>query len=117
MPLLLAACPSFGDRWRAHRDYWGDDEPPLYADLGVFADHIVQLAKSGETDELPAAFDVIERLHVEGDPYVAEAATIGLLEGIQNLSGHAGIDLETFRPYLKPTSARYWSELIAFWDG
>lgn len=117
MPLLLAACPSFEVRWKTHRASWGDDEPLLYVDLGEFADHLVHLAKRGEIDELSAAFVVIERLHCEGDPYVAEAATIGLLEGIQNMSSHAGLDLEVFRPYLKPISARYWSELITFWAG
>jgi hypothetical protein len=30
----------------------------------------------------PAVFEIIERMHLKGDHYVKEAATIGMLEGI-----------------------------------
>jgi hypothetical protein len=60
---------------------------------------------------------VIERLHVEGDPYVREAATIGLLEGIQNVWGNNGVDPELFFPFLLPESVRWWKSLNKFWNG
>ncbi len=41
---------------------------------------------SGRTDTFGKVFTLIERLHVEGDEYVRQLATIGYLEDLQNLS-------------------------------
>jgi hypothetical protein len=116
MPLLLEACPSFTERWEEHRAFY-DDEDLLYIDLGEFAHHLVKLHKTNQTGEFPAVFDVIERLHLDGDDYVREAATIGMLEGIQNVAGNLDVDPEVFAPYLKPESAKWWRQLNDFWDG
>jgi len=117
MPMLLAACPSFEQPWN---DYVSDptyDEELLYIHLGEFARHMVSLQKAGHTAEFKAVFGVTEALHLEGDPYVREAATIGLLEGIQNVAGNSELDPESFFPYLLPESAKSWKKLNAFWDG
>ena len=116
MPLLLEACPSFTDKWKEHRAYWREEES-LYLGLGEFARHLVELHSGGQINEFPAVFDVVERLHLEGDDFVKEAATIGLLEGIQNLAGGQGIDPEGFVRYLRPLSAKWWGELNDFWGG
>jgi len=50
------------------------DEGLLYIDMSELAHHMVDLIKSKQTSEFPAVFDVIERLHIEGDDYVKEAA-------------------------------------------
>jgi len=60
-------------------------------------------------------FDVIETLHLNGDSYVREAATVGLLEDIQNNSGHRAVDPAVFVMYLKPESLRWWNKLNDFW--
>jgi len=117
MPLLLAACPSFRAAWEAYRAEPTYEADLLYVDLGELAHHLVELMRRGATDEFPAVFDGVERLHVEGDDFVKEAATIGLLEGIQNVAGNSGVEPARFVPYLKPESARWWAELEAFWDG
>jgi hypothetical protein len=45
-------------------------------------------------------FDVIELLHTNGDDVVREAATIGLLEDMQNkLLDDSEIDLEGFKQF------------------
>src|SRR5882724_6209517 len=88
MPLLLNACPSFSKRWEGHRAIY-EDEELLYVDLGEFAHHLVELLKSNCTEEFAAVFEIIERMHLEGDHYVKEAATIGMLEGIQNVAGNS----------------------------
>jgi LPS sulfotransferase NodH len=62
-------------------------------------------------------FDVIERLHLEGDDYVKEAATVGMLEGIQNVAGNSGVNPEEFFRYLKPESVEWWRQWNDFWDG
>jgi hypothetical protein len=117
MPLLLAACPSFAEPWAAYRASAAYEEGLLYLDLAELVHHVVELERRGQGDELPALFAVVERLHLEGDDFVREAATIGFLECVQNNAGHAALDEERFRRYLQPESARWWDELDRFWSG
>ena len=88
----------------------------LYVDLGEFARHLVELYSSGRVGEFARVFDVIESLHVHGDSYVREAATVGLLEGIQNIASHSSVDAEVFVKYLQPESLRWWNKLKDFWS-
>lgn len=81
MPRLLAASPSFAAKWAAYRAEPSYEPGLLYVDLGEFARHLLDLHRHGHFAELAAAFVEIERLHVEGDDFVREAATIGLLDG------------------------------------
>lgn len=115
MPLLLNACPSFSKKWEEHRALY-EDEELLYVDLGEFAHHLVELLTTNCTEEFPAVFEIIERMHLEGDPYVKEAATIGMLEGIQNVAGNSGVEPERFVAYLKPESLKWWRQLNDFWQ-
>jgi hypothetical protein len=114
MPLLLQVCPSFTEKWEEHRAYYGDDEELLYVDLGEFARHLIELRRAEKTEEFSAVFDVIETLHLDGDDYVRNAATVGMLEAIQN---NASDEAEEFTQYLKPESAKWWRKLNAFWAG
>jgi hypothetical protein len=116
MPLLLEVCPTFTQKWEDSRASY-EGESLLYVELGAFAHHLVELHKLNRTDEFPAVFDVIERLHVEGDGYVKEAATIGLLEGMQNVAGNSGVNPEEFLEHLKPESKKWWRQLNNFWEG
>ena len=115
--LLLEACPSFTQKWKEHSADW-EEENLLYIDLAEFNRHLIELHKSKKNDEFPAIFDVVEKLHTEGDDYVREAAAIGLLEGIQNLASHSenGVNAEEFVQYLKPESAKWWHQLNEFWE-
>jgi hypothetical protein len=118
--LMLAACPSFRPAWAEFCVDWGKKEPgdpPHYIALGDLARHLVEQLRSGVSEEFPAVFQVVERWHCEGDHYVREAATIGLLEGIQNNAGHQGIDPEVFEQWLLPESKKWWDKLNRFWDG
>ncbi|MEL6402076.1 MAG: hypothetical protein AAFO87_15725 [Cyanobacteria bacterium J06607_6] len=115
MPLLIEACPSFRLSLDEHRQYYGEEI--TYAVLGDFARHLLQLHYQPQTDVFSAVAQVIERFYVEGDPYVQEAATIGLLEGIQNVWGNNDTDPELFVPYLLPVSAQWWRSLNDFWSG
>jgi hypothetical protein len=114
--LLLNSCPSFTERWRQHRAFNGEEQL-LYNDRGEFAHHIVDLYKKNQIEEFPAVFTIIDRLHIEGNDYIKEAATIGLLEGIQNIAGNRGLDPEVFMPYLKPETVKWWKKLNGFWNG
>lgn len=115
MSLLLESCPSFSDRWQEHLTIYTNEEL-LYVDLGEFAHHLVELLSIHRVEEFPAVFDVIERLHLEGDPYEKEAATIGALEGIQNVAGNTGVDPDEFVQYLRPVSEKWWRQLNDFWN-
>ncbi len=117
MPLLLEACPSFAEPWAAYRSTEPDVAGLLYLDLGELARHLVELLKQRKTSELGAVFAAVERLHLEGDALVKEAATIGLLEGIQNCAASAGVDPDDFVVYLLPESRKWWDELERFWAG
>ena len=109
MPLLIEACPSYRPAAK--------DEDLLYVALGHLARHLLELHRQSRTEEFSDVARVIERLHVEGDHYVREAATIGLLEGIQNLWANEGTDPELFVPHLLPVSAKWWQSLNDFWSG
>jgi hypothetical protein len=112
MTILVAACPTFGPSWRAFLEEWQDEpvEVPLYVALGDFARHLTSMLERDETSAMPEIFRVIERLHVDGDSYVKEAATIGILESLLN-------EPEKFRRYLGPESLEWWDKLNRFWEG
>ena len=115
MPLFLKACPSFAPDWEQYRAA-NPDEGLLYIDVSELAHHMVALIKSNQTSEFSAVFDVIERLHIEGDDYVKEAATIGVLESLQNIASNNGVDPEAFVPWLGLESRRWWRQLNDFWQ-
>lgn len=114
MPMLLNACPSFRDTWEASLKR--SDTALLYISLGEFARHLRELYILGTVDEFPAVATVIENLHVNGSAYVREAASVGLLENIQNTWRNSSIDPEIFARYLKPESMKWWNSLNNFWD-
>jgi hypothetical protein len=117
MLLLLTACPSFFKRWEEQLLLYEEgDEQLLYLDLAEFADHLVELHKAHRIEEFPAVFQVVESLHLEGDHFVKEATTIGLLEGIQNQARNLGVDPEEFLQYLGAQSLRWWRQLNDFWN-
>ncbi len=115
MPELLKACPSFALDWQRLQDT-GNSEL-LYIVLGDFARHLLLVKKEGREEVLRAAGAFIERMHREGDDYVREAATVGALEGIQNVWGNSGEDPEAFSSFLGSESKRWWSSLHRFWEG
>lgn len=118
MPRLLKASPSFFFQWRSYITEPEYDPELLYLHLAEFSRHLIVLLGRHSTAELRASFEEIERFHAEGDSYVREAATIGLLEALQNNAEHEQLDPDaSFRSYLGPQSARAWEELNRFWRG
>ena len=115
--LLLRACPSYGPRWEAYRVEPEFDAELLYLHLSDFAVHVVDLIERGAVVELPAVGLVLEDLHLDGDDYVKEAATIGLLESFQNHAGHRGISTEPLEATFGVETRRWWNSLNAFWAG
>ena len=88
-----------------------------YVVLGDFAEFVIDVYESGDETERMKAIQLIELLHIDGDPSVREAATIGLLEGIQNTWRRRGAIPHGFEASLLPESRRWWDSLNRFWSG
>jgi len=116
LPLLVEACPSFAPQWEQFLTEWADEtEKPYYLALADLARHLSLLLASGNDQVLRRVFTVLERLIVEGDSYVSEAAIVGLLEDLQNTNLHSGTTPEQYLPFLLPKSKRWWAKVEAFW--
>lgn len=112
LELAVKACPSFKPAWEEFQDNWKDEKDlPLYLALGYLSRHISLLIETAQDSELKELFEVVERWHLEGSAYVKEAATIGLLEGLQGESNAASIEL-----YLLPESKKWWDKVNEFWE-
>ncbi|WP_429842785.1 DUF7674 family protein [Brevibacillus sp. FIR094] len=119
MDLFLSACPSYEERWVRYISelYEDGEEHLLYVDLGDFAHHVVDLYQLSYLEEFSNLFEVVEHLHINGDSYVKEAATIGFLEALQNVSSNSNLDPILFVRFLKPVSLNWWDALNRFWSG
>jgi hypothetical protein len=116
MDLMLAACPSFQPAWDAFVAEWStEDDKPVYLALATLARHLVELLDARQEPELSRAFAVVERWHVEGDADVREAATIGLLENLQNKGIHTSTSPKEIEAFLMPESLKWWRKVEGFW--
>jgi hypothetical protein len=115
---MLTACPSFRSAWDAFVEEWKDDAEglPHYLVLADLARHLVDMLARNDTASFPVIFDVVEEWHLKGDSYVKEAATVGLLEDLQNTNLHESTKPEQFRVFLGPVSAKWWDKLYGFWE-
>ncbi len=111
MDMLVAACPSFASRWETYRADapWGRDL--VYLDISEFVRHLENLLDAGRVDELPAVFDIVERLITTGEHYVQEAAVVGVLEDLRD------VDEGQPFPYFGPETAKWWREMKEFCAG
>ncbi|KAA1184875.1 hypothetical protein FP026_03465 [Rhizobium tropici] len=114
---LLEADPSFCGMWESFKRTYesDDDELPNYIALAELARHLVQNLETGNTNRFSAVFDVVERWHLTGDPYVKETATIGLLEDLQNTRLHRNTRPEDFLSWLQPETRIWWVKVQEFW--
>ena len=117
VPMLLQACPSAQEAWDEHVNWWRGEPAGSYNDTGVFVDHIVESFRCGRVSEMPAFFDLVERMIVEGDDRTVPLATIGVLETIQIVVSHERFDRSVFEPWLGIKSREHWSQIAAAWQG
>lgn len=118
--LVANAYPSFHDHLMRGMadDYLSENGDVLYCvALGDLTRHLCSSLTQGTTEEFPATFAMIERLHLEGDPYVREAATIGFLETLRNNTARRGIQRSAIETWLRPESRKWWERLDRFWAG
>jgi hypothetical protein len=113
---ILQADPSFCGKWAIFQEeYRSEDELPLYLALSELARHLIQDLETSSTHRFDAVFDVVERWHITGDPYVKEAATVGLLENLQNGHLHRKTRPDDFLPWLRPETLEWWAKVHEFW--
>ncbi|MDH4048468.1 MAG: hypothetical protein OEV63_10080 [Gammaproteobacteria bacterium] len=113
---ILKASPSFRPTWDEFLAEWKDETShPVYLVLSDLARHIAELKRNSREAELRAIFEIVEMWHVDGDSYVKEAATIGLLEDLQN-SNLVGDLSKSFVDYLGPESKGWWCKVERFWE-
>ena len=118
MQPILNASPAFEPVWREFLAEWqGDPEGlPLYLALSDLARHIAALFDRGADSELHEIFGIVEAWHLHGDPYVKEAATVGLLEDLQNTNIVGGETPIRSLAYLGPESLHWWRKVENFWE-
>jgi hypothetical protein len=122
---LLEVLPAFRPNWEAFVAYWKDnpnhqkDDPrdlPNYLLLGDLADYLAERLLADDTDSVARALAVCERWLLEGEHYVQEAATVGLLEDLQNRAQRLDIAEERFTALLGPEGKHWWDKVNAFWN-
>ena len=122
---LLEVDPSFDERWQRFRaDYADEPEPPIYIALGELAEHLMETMRRRDLERFDSILKVVERWHTEGDAYVSEAATIGLLESLRGILGGNdqtravyGVSASDFERFFGPETKRWWDKLNRFWEG
>jgi hypothetical protein len=118
---LFDACPSFkSSPWCSEyqAEFASEPEPLDYILASAFIRHLVDLHVAGREEEFLAVFRFFETLHLNGDDYVKELATIGFLEDLQNSNlHHSGSSPDDFLTFLGPHSRWWWEELHLSWTG
>lgn len=115
---LIEATPEFSQKWNDFLEEWKDEKKdlPYYIALNEFAIYLINKLEKGKTDDFKKIFDVIEKLHVQGDEYVKEAVTVGLLEDLQNKKFYINKSPSDFEPFLNTETKRWWYKLNEFWE-
>lgn len=117
MPILLNACPQFRPTWEAHLQYWNGEERGIFIDTAEFVHYIISQYEQGIRADLPAAFDAIETLIIQGTSDTRNIAKFGILETLQTAASHHSFGAKAFVPYLQPASKISWDEIAVLWEG
>jgi hypothetical protein len=114
---LLNADATFQPIWEAFTEEWHGQELPLYVALSDLARHLIRALETGDVERFDAVFDVIESWQTSGDDYVREAATVGIVEDLQNTNLYKLGKPSDFERWLRPETARAWKKIEGFWSG
>jgi len=120
---LLTQLPSIQDSWNNHLDDWEGEDAGDYNDMSVIIHHIVDKYPSYEsanhkvdTSEFSSFFAKVEELLLIGDEAINELITIGLFEGIQNVTASDSKQWTRFETWLGDYSKKAWNDVIMFWN-
>lgn len=118
--LLKESFPEF--TVQAKDKYYLDEEDweLNYQVTGAFAHYLLDQYHLGKKDTLVNSGIFIEKLYEEGDSEgddnIITLATVGMLEGIQNVWGNSNVNSSKYEQYLQPISRKWWEKLNLFWD-
>lgn len=93
------------------------DEGLPYCVAGSFARYLLNAYKNNNVKTLVLAGEFIEKLYSYKNEQLDNLATVGYLEGIQNVWCSDSVDPEIMLKYLGATSRKWWVELNKFWNG
>ncbi|HYL86387.1 MAG TPA: hypothetical protein VE263_19340 [Candidatus Angelobacter sp.] len=111
---LVAAAPSFRNRWEGFlREWEGEEAPPWFAGISELAHYIVENYARGVTVEFPSLFGTVEAILQNPDPEVENLIAVGLFEDMQNIASHRDFGAIPFRRFLGPRSLVVWDEVDA----
>lgn len=112
--LVLRVIPEFKPYWQEHRAEWDGEEPGLCNDMSAFSHYTWQhLVDDNRSGLLPRIFGVVEKLMVEGDQDVQDAAATCFIENLVNRVSWKNATAPAFRHFLGPKSRDYckaWDE-------
>jgi hypothetical protein len=119
-PGVLEILPAFQPKWDAFVEEWKNDKDdevgkPYYLALAALAHFLIEMLEARQEASLRRVFELVENWHTDGDAYVREAATVGLLEDLQNENLHRSTRPDDFLPYLLPETAYWWDRVLDFW--
>lgn len=115
---LLQAFPDFSERWKKHVELWGGNSAGSYNDMSEFVHFVVaDVYEKGNLDETRRAFQLLERLFVEGDQETRDLIGLGFFETLQNFASWRPGGNKAYEQFFGPMSTRVWSELRAMWAG
>jgi len=119
---LISTSSDLKNRWETYisREYNNQNyktERLDYVDIGEICRFIVDKFKQQDTKDFWIFFENVEMLIVKSDDNIKNLIVVGLLEGIQNISGHESVDYHNgFNHWLNPATKKAWDELIFFWE-
>lgn len=117
MAHLAQVCPSWADRNPVAASA-PLDGPRDYEPIGAFAHHLVTLAGTADTGELPAVFAAVEQILDEGDADAVALIRTGLIEDLQNITSHRDVEADgsDLRRFAGPVTAEVWDEIDEAWS-
>ncbi len=115
--LFLDACQAAKPDWEEHIRFWEGESAGYYNDIAVFAHHLVRCYERSQTESFMRAFQLVERLIVEGDDDTQGVMIVGLLENLQNIASWESFGSAVFEPYLGTRSLAAWRKLRSVWEG
>lgn len=105
--LVLAAVPSFEGPLEALRQDWQEEAPGTCLELAEFGHHLGALLRRGEIADVGAGLGAVERLLVEGDKRLSNAAATCCLEALDIQTSELGLSQGSWQHLLGPKSRAY----------
>jgi hypothetical protein len=107
-PLLLDALPTFQPELDVLLAEWPASDPPgVCLELAEFGLYLATLFQRANIDDLTAGLRVVERMLIEGDAKVRDAASTCALEAFESHAVARGLDLKQVRDVLPPASRAF----------